>query len=125
MQVLPEGKAFAIKDKEFKFSIATRAIDLMRGLKGVSVLDPYHGMLFDFGVEMAVIMTPKGLLMPVEVAFLSEDMEIRETSILDPVLGFTRASSMPVRYALEVPMRFFEEHNLEIGDRFENIAVPG
>ena len=118
MPALPEGKIFQIKDGEFHFSVATSAMELMRGLKGVESLEPFHGMLFDFGVTMSVIMTPKGLNFPVELAFLNKDMEIVEISSLNPGLGFTVASTSKVYYSLEVPVGFFTQHNIAIGDKF-------
>lgn len=118
MPALPEGKVFTAKDREFHFSVATSAIELMRGLKGVEDLTPFHGMLFDFGVTMPVIMTPKGLNFPVELAFLNKDMEIVEISSLNPDLGFTVASTEKVYYSLEVPVGFFKQHGLDIGDKF-------
>jgi len=125
MNALPIGKRYAAKGNKFHFSVATSAMELMRGLSGIRKLDPYHGMLFDFGREMAIMMTPRGLLMPVQVAFLSEGMEIKEISKLDPAMGFMVGSKDKVRYALEVPVGWFAQYSLEIGDRFENIAVPG
>jgi uncharacterized membrane protein (UPF0127 family) len=116
MSELPEGKTFVIGEKEFNFSLATTAMELITGLKGVTSLEPYDGMLFDFGQEFFPIMTPKGLLIPVEVAFVSEDGTIREVKRLDPANGFDRAATIKVRYALEVPVGFFEEHNIQIGD---------
>jgi len=116
MPVLPEGKVVTIGDKEFNFSLAETGIDLMTGLKGVTSLEPYDGMLFDFGLQFYVMMTPKGLVMPVEVAFISEDGVIQEFNKLDPENGLNQGASKRVRYALEVPVGFFVENNIQVGD---------
>lgn len=116
MPVLPEGRTVVIKEKEFNFSFAETALELTTGLKGVTSLPPYDGMLFDFGQEFYAIMTPKGLTFPVEVAFISGVGAIREIKRLDPANNFTRSASFRVRYALEVPEGFFDRYNICVGD---------
>lgn len=122
MRELPEGNEFSFKDKKFYFSIATRPMELMSGLKGVSSLDKYAGMLFDFGGLMEIIMTPRGLLFPVELAFLSEELEVLQITLLSPELGYTQASEVKSRYALEVPVGFFSANQISVGDYFEQSA---
>lgn len=116
MPELPEGRVISIGDKQFNFSLATTAMELITGLAGVTSLEPFDGMLFDFGMNWPVIMTPKGLSFPVEVAFINENGEIREIKRLDPADGFTQAASEKARFALEVPVGFFEENDINIGD---------
>ena len=116
MPEFPEGRVFSIGDKEFTFALATTAMELITGLAGVTSLEPFNGMLFDFGSSYPVIMTPKGLQFPVEVAFINDEGVIQEVKILDPVDGFTQAASNKVRFALEVPVGFFEENNINVGD---------
>ena len=88
-------------------------------MAGVTSLEPLDGMLFDFGSSYPVIMTPRGLLFPVEVAFISEEGVIEEIKILDPADGFTQAASNKVRFSLEVPIGFFEENKITVGDILE------
>ena len=116
MSTLPEGKLFSIGEKQFNFSVATTALDCLKGLAGVNDLEPYEGMLFDFGTSWPIIMTPKGLKFPVEVAFISEEGLIREIKKLDPENGFTQASTENARFALEVPVGFFERNAIQIND---------
>jgi uncharacterized membrane protein (UPF0127 family) len=116
MPELPEGKAVTIGDNEFNFSLAETGIDLITGLKGVTSLGTYDGMLFDFGQEFYPIMTPKGLVFSIEVAFISEDGVIQEFKVLDPVNGLTQSASKRARYALEVPIGFFVDNNIHVGD---------
>lgn len=113
---LPEGKSFTINGSTFRFSIATGIMELIRGLSGVASLEPFDGMLFDFGYEMAVTMTPQGLRFPIDVAFISEEGEVKGIARLDPLYGYIQSSSVHVRYALEVPVGFFEQHNVSVGD---------
>ena len=121
MPELQEGKSIGINDSTYEVSCAEPGIELMKGLKGVASLDPYDAMLFDFGMIMEIIMTPRGCLIPLDVAFVSAAGRIEEIKTLDPSNGFTQASSMVVRYALEAPVGFFERNEINIGDTITNL----
>lgn len=116
MPVLPEGKIFTINEKEFNFSVAIRALELMKGLRGVASLTPFDGMLFDFGCNFAPIMTPSGLLFPVDVAFITSSGEVVEIHRLDPENGFTKSTTRnDIRFTLEVAVGFFEDNDIQLG----------
>jgi hypothetical protein len=121
MAELPTGKTITINDESFNVSCAYTGVELMTGLKGVANLEPYDGMLFDFGVTMEVIMTPKGCLIPLDVAFISQDGTIEEIQRLDPKLGYTQSSSKKVRYALEFPAHMFEQCGIHVGAIITNL----
>lgn len=121
MRELPSGKTILVNDVELNVSCADTALELMTGLKGVASLDPYDGMLFDFGVRMNITMTPKGCLIPIEVAFITSEGQITEIKLLDPETGFTQGSSDKVRFALEVPKGFFEQHGISVGHIVKNL----
>ena len=117
MPELPEGRICTINEKEFNFSIATTGVDLVRGLAGVTSLESYDGMLFDFGCPFSPIMTPKGLEFPVDLAFIHAVGKIVEIHRLDPNYEFPQDTvRQDVRYALEVPVGFFEANDIKIGD---------
>ena len=117
MPELPEGRTCTIKEREFTFSIATTAVDLMRGLAGATSLEDYDGMLFDFGCPFSPIMTPKGLTFPVDLAFIHVTGKIVEIHRLDPNYEFPQDTvRRDVQYALEVPVGFFEDNDIQIGD---------
>ena len=117
MPELPEGRSFTINDLKFKFSVATSALELMHGLRGVTSLEPFDGMLFDFGCNFTPIMTPKGLKFPVDVAFITGNGLIVEIWRLDPEDGFTRSTVRnDIRFTLEVPVGFFEKNDIQLGD---------
>jgi len=116
MRELPEGKQYFLGDKEFYFSVCRTAVELMSGLSGVASLESFDGMVFDFGCKFSPIMTPKGLLFPVDVAFITDRGEIVEIHRLDPSYGFTQGTVRhDIQYALEVPVGFFDLHNINIG----------
>lgn len=120
MPELPEGKTFTIDGKEFTFSVADSALELMAGLRGVASLEPFDGMLFDFGCNFTPIMTPSGLRFPVDVAFITSGGEIVEVHRLDPDNGFPRSTTRwDIRFALEASVGFFEDNDIKIGDKLE------
>lgn len=121
MPELPEGKTIVVNENTYEVSFAETGMELMTGLKGVASLDPYVAMLFDFGMIMEIIMTPKGCLIPLDVAFISGDGKVEEIKTLDPANGFTQSSSMKVRYALEAPVGFFEQNGISVGDIISNL----
>ncbi len=120
MPELPEGKTFVIEQKEYTFSVATTALELMQGLRGVTSLDPFDGMIFDFGCNFSPIMTPKGLLFPIDVAFITSQGLVAEFHKLDPENGFTQSTvRKDIRFVLEVPVGFFEENDIALGDQLQ------
>jgi hypothetical protein len=121
MHELPAGKTIVINDRSFEVSCAVTGMELMTGLKGVKNLEPFDGMLFDFGQSMEIIMTPRGCLIDLDVAFISAAGRIEEIKVLSPGYGFTQASTMRVRYALEAPVGFFEQNCISVGDTLTNL----
>ncbi len=120
MTTLPAGKRYKIKDSEFHFSLAWTGVQLMAGLKGVTSLGDFDGMLFDFGCKFQPIMTPSGLQFPVDLAFILESGEIVEIKRLDPTYGVNQSVTREdIFYVLEVPVGFFEEHDVNVGDIIE------
>jgi uncharacterized membrane protein (UPF0127 family) len=121
MPTLPEGITVKFNEEEFNFSFASSGIELIKGLSHVEDLGSYHGMLFDFGCDYDIHMWAKDLLFPIDVAFLSADGTVLQFGNLNPNIerSFTLRASTPARYALEVPERFFERHNIKIGDRLQ------
>jgi len=121
MPELPEGKIVRFGDKEFNFTLASNGLELMRGLAGVTSLEPYDGMLFDFGCQFDIHMWAKNLLFPIDVAFLDEDGTVLQFGRLDPngEQSFTLKARVPGRYALEVPVGFFEDKGIQLGSRLE------
>ena len=119
--MLPEKKEFRFQDKTFTFSVCSTALELMKGLAGVTSIEDEEidGMLFDFGVDHAAIMTPRGLNFPVEVAFIDRMGFVKEIKTLNPRLGYNIFASKPVRYVLEAPVGFFQTNNIDVDSRID------
>ena len=105
-----------IRENRYKVAYVSDRLEQGRGMSGLDSFDPYAGMLFDFAVLSNPTMTPRGLKIVVDLAFIKEDGTIVQLTRLDPSNGLTRASENKVRYALEVPKGFFEENNIKVGD---------
>jgi uncharacterized membrane protein (UPF0127 family) len=75
--------------------------DLAQGLGGISELLAGSGMLFDMGMEQFITVTTEAMLFPLDIAFLSEAMEITEV-YHNVQIGCIITSSLPARYFLEV-----------------------
>jgi len=116
MRDLPGGRKVFINEKEFNFSLANNGLALMRGLGGVTSMDPYDGMLFDFGQDFPIHMWAKNLKFPIEVAFLDSNGVVTQIGKLDPntETSFALKSESWNRYALEVPVGFFNANNITI-----------
>lgn len=121
MPELPAGKVIQIGEVELNVSCAETMLELIKGLKGVTSLEPYDGMLFDFGTATDILMTPRGCLFPLEVAFITDEGQITEIKLLDPDTGFTQGSSSKARFALEVPKGFFDDNGINVGDTVTNL----
>ena len=93
------------------------------GLAFRSELPANHGMLFAFTQDLMVTFWMKDTLIPLSIAFLDADGKILEIHDMDPDEPQRRyVSSMPVRYALEVNMGWFEENNILVGERVTGVS---
>ena len=112
---LPTGKKVFFGEKEFNFSFPTTIAGMMRGLSGISDLQGYDGMLFDFAIPTRAIMAPRSLRFPIEIAFISEAWVVEEILFMDPLFGHNVESTGKVRYALEAEVGFFSTHGINVG----------
>lgn len=92
--------------------VARTAEERRRGLAGEPDLPEGGGMLFEFPVTGEVCMTGAGMLFPITVAFVDEDLSIIAVSPLSP--GGAPICERPARYALELSRS--AEGKLEVGD---------
>ncbi len=120
MPELPAIRTFTLKNKEYNFSVAITALQLMRGLRGVTSFESFDGMLFDFGCEFKPIMTPSGLLFPIDIAFITSKGTVAAFHRLNPEDGFTQSTIREdIQFVLEVPVGFFEANDIQMGDKLE------
>lgn len=118
MTELPAGRVVRFEDKAFNFSFPQTGVEMMRGLGGVNSVEPFDGMLFDFGMNTSITMSPRNLLFPIEIAFVRDSGEVASIFTMIPEYGLNVQSNDKVRYAIEAPVGFFEKQNIKIGSRF-------
>jgi uncharacterized membrane protein (UPF0127 family) len=90
-----------IAGKEWQASLASTPQELVQGLGGITEMPPATGMLFDVGFEQTITVTTTPMLFPLDIAFLSEAMEVTEI-YHDIQPGYLVTSTLPARYFLEV-----------------------
>jgi uncharacterized membrane protein (UPF0127 family) len=77
------------------------------------------GMLFVYTADQMLSYWMKNTYIPLSIAYLSAEGEIREIYDMVPLSLAPVSSTRSVRYALEVPQGWFERAGLKPGDRFE------
>jgi uncharacterized membrane protein (UPF0127 family) len=91
----------SINDKQWNVSVAASSSDLSQGLGGLNSLASQTGELFELGLSQIIQVTTMPMLFPLDIAFLSENLQITEiTHDIQP--GFLVTSTQPARYFLEV-----------------------
>ncbi len=90
-----------IAEKEWLVSLASASWELVHGLGGVPGMPQATGMLFDVGFEQTIHVTTVPMLFPLDIAFLSETLEVIDIyRNIEP--GYLITSMLPARYFLEV-----------------------
>jgi len=108
-----------INDKQWPASLAIIYAELTTGLRGLPSLPAGTGMLFVLPRDQAVTVTTRGMLISIDIVFISGQLEV-----VDVALGVSPdllvSESMPVRYFLEVNAG--EAEGIAVGD-VVNISV--
>ena len=88
-----------------------------RGLAGVDDLPPDAGMLFVFDEPDHHQFHMQGMLIPLDVVWISAGQEVVDVTInVPPDLPGDFTSSTPAQYVLEVPAGFVAKHGVSVGD---------
>lgn len=82
------------------------------------------GMLFVFDSETTRSFWMRNTLVPLDVAFLNQGMQIVDIQQMEPETDDYHTSSAPAMFALEVPQGWFEAHGIEPGAQAEIIFGP-
>lgn len=102
-----------INDKQWPASLAITYAELTTGLRGLPSLPAGTGMLFVLPRDQAVTVTTRGMLISIDIVFISGQLEV-----VDVALGVSPdllvSESMPVRYFLEVNAG--EAEGIAVGD---------
>lgn len=98
---------------------ATRQMGLMHRKS----LAPGHGMLFIFDYRAPQCMWMRNTLIPLSVAFIGDDGRIVNVEDMQPKTENSHCSTVPVRYALEMPLGWFAQRKLGAGSVIK--GIPG
>ena len=98
---MPGQAIVTIENKEWSMDVATLSWELSHGLGGLAEIQPATGMFFDLGYEQVINVTTVPMLFTLDIAFLSEDLEITEI-YRDIEPGYLVTSQIPARYFIEV-----------------------
>lgn len=110
-----------ISGRKFVVEIADTPESRSRGLMHRKSLPDDRGMLFVFDRDQNLSFWMKNTEIPLSIAFMTKDGEIREIRDLTPHSLRPVESSHAVRLALEVPRGTFERLGVKAGDR---IPIP-
>ncbi|MDY6910946.1 MAG: DUF192 domain-containing protein [Chloroflexota bacterium] len=91
--------------------------EFIQGLSGRTSLD--GGMLFDFQETVNAAFQMRETLIPLSIAFISEENTIVDILDMQPLAAELYYSDEPYRYAIEVNQGFFTENFIQTGDRVE------
>jgi len=87
------------------------------GLSFRTTLAENAGMLFVYPKERMLAFTMRNTLLPLSIAYISDDLVINE--ILDMNVGPDQLfySTKPAKFALEVNQGWFSRNGIKVGDR--------
>lgn len=105
-----------VKSEPLYVRTACQPYELVQGLKSVKKIDDDVGLLFVFGYEQKLALDMKDTYVPLDVAFLNENLEIVDIKPMQPLDETPVKSDKPASYALEVKQGFFSKKNIQVGD---------
>ncbi|HAQ48433.1 MAG TPA: DUF192 domain-containing protein [Glaciecola sp.] len=94
-----------------------------RGLMYRNELCAACGMLFDFGKSRYVGMWMKNTNIPLDVAYISAQGLIINIEQMQPHTLQAHHSEIAVRYAIEMNLGWFAQHQIEAGDSVRFISA--
>ena len=102
-----------------RVEIADNHVEQVIGLRWRKNLPENRGMLFVYTDEQERSFTMDDTVIPLSIAFMDSEGRIVDLQDMMPLEAGPYVSAEPAQYALEVNQGFFEEHDIEVGDRVE------
>ena len=112
-----------IDNKTYTFEVAETEAELKNGLMFREVLDAESGMFFIFDRSDYLTFYMKDTLIPLDIAFIDNDLTIVDIQPLNPLDMTLVVSKAKAIYALEVNRGFFQRVGLRIGDKIELVNI--
>ncbi len=120
---MPGQAVVTIRDKQWDCSVANTYEELTTGLSGVPSIPAGTGMLFILPQPQIVTVTAVGILFPLSVVFISEDLKVTG-AVLRFSPGAVCTPDTPCRYFLEVNTGEVDDINLEDEVNIQFTQVP-
>ncbi len=102
-----------------RVEIADTNTEQQRGLMERTELAENAGMLFVFDREQRLSFFMKDTLIPLSVAFIDTEGYIVDIQDMQPLDLTQHRPPRPAKYALEVNQGFFEERDIQVGNKVE------
>lgn len=114
--ILP-GIELQVASKTLRTELASTANQRYMGLSFRKSMAENEAMLFVFSAEQKLVFTMRNTLIPLSIAYISDDLVIQE--ILHMSVGPDQVfpSKAPARFALEVNQGWFKRNNVSIGTK--------
>jgi len=101
--------------------VADNFVSRMQGLMHRTSLGANEGMLFIFEEPGIQCMWMKNTLIPLSVAYISDDGSIVNIEDMKPHSEDSHCTKKPVRFALEMNVGWFESKGLRAGSRLRGL----
>jgi len=112
-----------IKQSPLYVLIANTHKSRVIGLSKHTELKPNHGMLFIYTKSLQRGFTMKKTQIPLSIAFIDDNYIINQILKMQPLEAKIYQSNYKIKYALEVQQGWFEEHEINVGERVE-LTLP-
>ena len=122
----PPGQAWVILETDtVQAEVARTPEQREQGLMYREDLPGGKGMLFVFPDVQIRSFWMKNTFIPLDIAYLDADLRIVDIRAMEPESLDSHPSSSPAMFALEVPLGWFAEKGIAVGDQARVVFGPG
>ncbi len=122
----PPGQAWVIFGADtVEAEVARTYEERERGLMYRESLAKGRGMLFVFPEAQIRSFWMKDTFIPLDIAYLDAELRIVDIQPMEPESLDTHPSALPAMFALEVPLSWFDEVGIAVGDQARIVFGPG
>lgn len=122
----PRGEGWVILgDDTVRVELARTAAEREEGLMYRESLEEGRGMLFVFQDSQIRSFWMRNTLIPLDIAYLDENLVIVDIQEMKPETEDPHPSARPAMFALEVPLGYFQRHEIQVGEQAVVVFGPG
>jgi uncharacterized protein len=122
----PPGEAWVIFGTDtVRAEVARTPEQRERGLMYRESLEHGRGMLFVFPDVQIRSFWMKNTFIPLDIAYLDANLRIVDIQAMEPLDEDTYPSARPAMFALEVPLGWFAQAGVAVGDEAHVVFGPG